>query len=228
MNPTASLERMVEALGRAQRHWRERSQKTSGAFTIALTREAGAPGTSVAREVGAKLGWPVYDHELLERIAQETGWRVNLLESVDERRRHWLLECVEALARTPTVSEGSYVRHLIETVLSLGAHGECVIVGRGAAQTLPPATTLRVRLVGPLEDRIAATSQRLAISRAEAARIVAQTDRERSTFIKDHFHKDPTDPGNYDLLINFTRWSVAECADLIVAALHRLQARGRP
>ena len=40
-----------------------------------------------------------------------------------------------------------YVHRLIQTLLSLAAKGECVILGRGAAQALPPQTTLRVRLV---------------------------------------------------------------------------------
>ena len=48
------------------------------------------------------------------------------------------------------------------------------------------------------------------------------TDRERAAFIKDHFLKDPADPRWYDLLLNVSRWSVMECADLIVDGLSRL------
>src|SRR5262249_41889981 len=67
-------------------------QKGAGPFTIALSRQAGTEGTAVAQEVGKRLGWQVYDHELLERIAQEMNVREALLESVDERRQSWLLE----------------------------------------------------------------------------------------------------------------------------------------
>src|SRR5207253_2128180 len=119
----------------------------------------------------------------------------------------------------------AYVRHLMETIVSLGAHGECVIVGRGAAEILPAYTSLRVRLVGPREDRIAATSQRLSISLAEATRWIDETDRERVRFVKDYFRKDPTDPNGYDLILNFVRWSVLECAAIIIEALHRMQGR---
>ncbi len=34
---------------------------------IAVSRQVGARGATVARAVGARLGWPVYDHELLDR-----------------------------------------------------------------------------------------------------------------------------------------------------------------
>jgi cytidylate kinase len=194
-------------------------------FTIAVSRETGSGGTSVATAVGERLGWPVYDNELVERIAREMHLRASLLDSVDERRKSWLLECVEAFSSGRTVSESAFVRHLVETVLSLGAHGGCVIVGRGAAHLLPPATTVRVRLVGDLEERVLAMSRRLGVTHAESARRVEATDRERSRFIRDHFQKDPTDPRNYDLVLNTSRLTFAACAGLVIEALHHLEAR---
>jgi cytidylate kinase len=101
-----------------------------------------------------------------------------------------------------------------------------VIVGRGAAQVLPVETTLRVRLVAPLEWRIVAISQKLGISREQAARQIHMIDHERVRFVKDHFHKEATDPRQYDLILNSSRYSVGECAELIVEALRRLQAHG--
>jgi cytidylate kinase len=160
----------------------------------------------------------------VQRIAQEMNLRTSLLESVDERRVSWLQECVEAFASVPSVSGSAYVRHLTETLLSLAAHGECVIVGRGAAQILPVETTLRVRLVAPVEWRIGAMSKKLGISREEAARQVEMTDRERIRFVKDHFQKEAADPRQYDLVLNSSRYSVGECAELIVEGLRRLQA----
>jgi len=123
------------------------------------------------------------------------------------------------------VSESAFVRNLIETVLALGAHGECIIVGRGAAQILPAETTLRARLVAPLSERIATKARALDISRAEASGRVEDTDRERTRFIMDHFQKDPADPRLYDLVLNSSRFSVVQCAELMMAALRRLQGR---
>jgi hypothetical protein len=68
---------LTEALVRANQHWQLRSQgegaapgqPTSSAFTIALSREAGTYGAAIAREAAVRLGWPVYDRELLQRIA---------------------------------------------------------------------------------------------------------------------------------------------------------------
>jgi hypothetical protein len=181
--------------------------------------------------VGRLLGWQVYDNELLEQIAQDMGLQSALLHSVDERRQSWLLESIEAFASTPEkggsgrrVSESGFVHHLVKTVLGLGAHGECVIVGRGAAFILPSASTLRVRLVSPLPERIAVLSRNLSLTQAKAAREVQTIDRERIAFIKDHFFKDPTDPLNYDLILNTSRLGIAQMAEVIISALHSLEA----
>src|SRR5262249_28050963 len=130
------------------------------AWTIAISREAGANGTGIARLVGERLGWPVYDRELLERIAHNMGLHARLVENVDEKQRSWLEESLAGLSSARALSGSRYVRHLVRTVLSLAARGNCVLVGRGAAQVLPAGTTLRVRLVAPLEARITAVSRK--------------------------------------------------------------------
>jgi cytidylate kinase len=224
-----SLEQLTHGIVRAQEHWHSRAEErqagraTAAPFTIALHREAGAQGASVAHAVGDRLHWPVYDQELVERIANDMGLRPALVESVDERSRSWLLEAMEGFTLAPGASENAYVHHLLQTILSLGAHGHCLIVGRGAAFVLPQQTTLRVRLVGEEKDRIESIHKRLNLTLAEARRWVEETDRDRLRFNKDHFRKDPREPVHYDLVLNTSRWPVGECADLIVDSLKRLE-----
>jgi hypothetical protein len=196
-----------------------------------LSREVGTQGTLIAQEVGRLLSWPVYDHELLERIAQDMGLRTSLLESVDEHQQSLLLEMAEAFLSAPggsvwepLVTESGYVHHLVKVVLALGVHGESVIVGRGAAFILRPETTLRVRLVGRLRERVTVYSRQHQISEQEAAGQVRTIDRERTDFVQDHFSQDPCDPRNYDLVLNGPRLTVRHNAELIVEALCRRQA----
>ena len=219
-------ETIVHANSYREAHQRAGSSG-SPPVTIAISRQAGAGGTSVALEVGSRLGWPVYDYALVEQIAREMHLRTKLLESVDERRKSWVLECAEAFGRAPVVSESAYVRHLIETVVALGTHGSCVIVGRGAAHILPPPMTLRVRLVAGREDRITGLAREKDLSREEAARRVDDIERERNAFLKDHFHIDIRNPELYDLVLNSSRFSYSECADLIVDGLRRLESHAR-
>ncbi len=230
LNPSAHLEAGVL---NAEAHWQARrateDRTTAGssspaACTIAISRAAGTNASAIAARLGERLGWAVYDRELLRHIAEQMGLSARLLESVDEKRTNWLTGYLEAFATEHSVSAGAYLFNLTKVVLSLAAHGECILVGRGLAHFLPPEKTLRVRLVAPLADRIADMQQRNGLGHEDAARRVETIDRDRQNFVNDHFHKDTTDPTLYDVLLNTARFSVDECAELIEQALRRFQA----
>jgi len=124
---------------------------------------------------------------------------------------------LEALTGDITV-KGSYVAHLPRVLGSLAAHGECVLVGRGASAMLPPESTLRVRLVAPLSYRKKRVAETGGQSSATAEQI-RKIDRERNEFVKEFFHQDPTDMHSYDLVINSSRFSDEQAAQLIVQAI---------
>lgn len=196
-------------------------------FTIALSREAGTPAQEVARHVGERLGWPVYDREVPARIAHELHVPEVVVEWIDERRQSWLLECIESFTSPCHLSESRYFRHLLSVVRSLGKMGRCLIVGHGAAFILPACSTLRVQLVGNREDRIAEFARQLHIDHWTASQQLHETSRERARFLREHFHIDPAQPRNYDLVLNTSQWSPSDCADFILRALHHKAAEQR-
>jgi cytidylate kinase len=232
-----SSERMAEAMTRVRRQWQNQqripelaealSPPAPLAFTIAISREAGANGSAVGRLLGERLGWPVYDYELVERIASDMGLRSELLESMDEKHMSWLQEFADSFSSGCSVTESAYVHHLVETLLTLAIHGECIIVGRGANVVVPVETSLRIRLVAPIWVRIATVQKRRSLSFEEAQRWVEKTDRDRARFIKDHFHKEANDPHLHDLVLNTSRFSLETCAEIIIDVLHRMQAQAR-
>jgi len=154
-------DRYVEALARLQRHATSHTgeRPLHPPTSIAISRQAGSRGAEVARLVGEELGWPVYDHEILQRISQEKGLHARLLERLDERHAGWLEEMVTDFCVGGTGREMGYLRSLLELFASLSEQGHCVIVGRGAPHVLPAESTLRVRTVAPREDRIAAVER---------------------------------------------------------------------
>jgi hypothetical protein len=217
---TQALERLMSYGSHCDTRESERECAAVDRFTIALSREAGTPALEVAWEVASKLGWTVYDRELPLALAHELKVPLEIVEQIDERRQSWLLECIGGFVSAPELSESRYFHHMTALVRALGEQGHCVIVGRGAAHVLPPRSTLRVRLVGDREDRIATFGRRRRLDHLTAAREVEEVNRERSRYIRDHFHIDPTKARYYDLVLNTSQWSAADCADFILKALH--------
>jgi len=202
---------------------------TPAACTIAISREAGALGSSVGQELAGRLGWKLYDQELLERIAARMGLRPSLLDNVDEQPANWARELLQGLSYHPGPSAFAYVHHLLGVLGSLAERGGGIIVGRAAPHVLPAESTLRVRLTAPKAFRVSVIRKDRGMAPEEARRWVEDTDRARSKFVKECTGKDPSDPGLYDLVINVARFAVPHTATIILDALDALeQARGAP
>jgi hypothetical protein len=194
-------------------------------FSIAISRQAGALGHTVAAEVGQRLGWPVYDREILEKVGEDMRRPPRHLQAVDERPGSWLEEFLAGLASQYSVSPDLYLKYLVGAVRGLGQIGRCVIVGRGANFVLPAETTLRVRLVASAEDRTRVIAQRLHLGLREAAAWAERAERERGEFVRRAFRHDVTDPHHYDLVLHMSRLTVDEAAEVIVGVLQRFEER---
>jgi cytidylate kinase len=185
-------------------------------LAVAISREAGIDAAAYARAIGQLLGWSVWDHELLELVAARLGSNVRILESMDERHVSWIQESMEAFLLHHRVNQHAFALELREVLDELAAIGNCVIVGRGAPHILPPKTTLKIRLVAPLADRVAAfRSQMRFEDSARAGRELQRLDSERARFVREHFHKDPFDPAAYDVILNTSHYSPGECARIV-------------
>jgi len=188
------------------------------ALTIAFSREAGARGGSIARRVGRKLGWQVYDQELLEFMSQEALVRQGVLDSPPVTPADWVEARLQQLIREGVLIEHPSIVNLAHVVLSLGAQGQAVMIGRGACCVLPRETTLNVRIVAPLRERIAYMGQWLRLTVEEAAERVRSRDERRREFLANNFHRDANDMHQYDIVLNSSLLGEDVCAELIVRA----------
>jgi cytidylate kinase len=209
---------LFEQMKRAK-EGRAASAPLKPAFTIAISREAGALGTTVAKEIGRQLHWPVYDREILDKVAEEMRRPTFHFEGMDERPVNWIENCVRSFASEHHVNSSVYLKYLVAAVRGLGLRGHCVIVGRGAGYILPRATTVRVHLVAALPDRIKVIMRQHGLIERDAARWVAKTDDDRAEFVRVNLRADPTAGDQYDLVLNTSRLPPAECARIIVGAL---------
>ncbi len=198
------------------------------ALTLALSREAGSRGAAIARRAGAKLGWQVYSQDLLEYICQEGTFRQDVLANLPPAATAWVEEQTQRLRDATGLGGNPAIVDLARMVLALGAQGEVVLLGRGDGCILPPRSTLNVRLVAPLADRVAYVSQWMRLTEEEAAEYVHKSDRRRADFIQTHFQRQPGDVHQYDLVLNTSLLGEERCAELIVhAARAKTGVRGQ-
>lgn len=187
-------------------------------LTVAISRESGARGGSIARRVGRQLGWQVFNQEMLGFLVQDPTARAEVLVDVPPDALTWANQQVEQLSAVRTTL-ASDLTELIRLIFVLAARGEVVIVGRGAGFLLPVASTLNVRVVAPPAERIAYLGQWLRMTASEATKEMANRDRMRAELHQAVADRDPTDLSQYDLVLNSGRLGEAATADLIVQAV---------
>jgi cytidylate kinase len=187
-------------------------------LTIALSREAGSRGTTIAQLAGEKLGWQVYTQEMLEYLAQAETARQEITETLTAGMAHWVEERMEQLHRKPPGDWSPALFEMARLILSLGAGGEVVLIGRGAGCILPRHSTLHVRVIAQDQDRVAYMAQWLRLTPEEAADQMRARDLRRADYLRSHFHRDASDVYQFDLLLNSTLLGVELSAELLVQA----------
>ncbi len=222
-----NLKRRLEDLG--QRPGRYLADDVAYGPCLLVSRECGSGGGRLARLAGQRLGWQVFDREILDQIAQLAQVRVQLLASVDERTRAIWGDGWRPELAPEDVGWEPYLRYLRQVVMTLGHQGDVVILGRGAAFLLPSRCALRVRVVAPVASRVQRVAEGARLSPEEAQRYVLKFDADRADFIRKSFQREAGSPQNYDLVINTGEIGLEAALELVLAALrHKLgvQATG--
>jgi cytidylate kinase len=184
---------------------------------ITISREFGARGAALGEYLGEKLGFKVWDKELLQAIANEMGGGIRTIESLDERRLQTVEDTITGfLINIPT--NMTYLRSLIKAVKTIEGYGNGIIVGRGANYICKNPGALHIRVVSPKNERVFEYANRENISVEKARYIIDNKDWEREEFIRKNFHKDVTEPSDYHLVLNSEVFSIDQMASIVIRA----------
>lgn len=194
------------------------------ALTVAVSRESGSRGIVIAKRVAKQLDWSFYDQETLEYTAQEGHLSQQVFSQLDEQQIQWVEERFNHLLEHKSISDNPSIQQLTRVILAIGVRGEAVILGRGAGCVLPSASTLYVRVVAPLPDRIAFLSQLERLTPEQAAEQVCIRDQRRSQFVQTHFRRATMDLYQFDLILNSSQLGEEISSALVKEAAIRKQA----
>lgn len=188
---------------------------------INIGRQFGGGGLAVASELGKKLGIPVYDRELIQKAAKDSGFSAELFEQSDEKRRIFSLSSIFASLNSSPADNYMSDRGLFsiqcETIRKIAEQGSAVIVGRCSDYVLRDnENALNVFLTSPLEVRIDRISERHGISREEAESLTLHKDKAREEYYNYYTFGNWGVASTYDLCIDSSMLGIEGTADFII------------
>jgi cytidylate kinase len=194
---------------------------------IAVSRERGSGGTEISQHLAAKLGWKLFDRNLIEAVADRTHTRADLVARFDEHCQSATDTYLRNLFTGQRLDNTQYLYHLSRVLLSLAGDGRAVILGRGAHLILPAEAGLRVRVTAPLELRCRRVMQELNCGEKQTLQLINTQDKERKEFLQHHFHAGADEASAYDVVINTAYLDTESAVEVVMRLAEvKLTARG--
>jgi cytidylate kinase len=178
---------------------------------ITISRGSFSGGKAVAEELGQRLGHPVLSREqVLAEAARDYGISEReLADSLNQPPPYWQHVLGKRLA---------YVRCVTAVLLDHAREGSLIYHGHVGHLLLAGVPhVLRVRVVAEMERRITAAMKQASLNREQAIAHIQRVDRERARWANVLYGVDWNDPGQYDVILNLERISVAGAADTLAA-----------
>ena len=193
---------------------------------INIGRQFGAGGLGVALELGRKLGIPVYDRELIQKAAQDSGFSAEFFEQSDEKRRIFSFSAIFSSIYTSPVenymSDKGLFKMQCETIRKIAEQGSAIIVGRCSDYVLRESgNTLNVFLTSPLSVRVDRISKEHKLDREKAEDLILSKDKAREEYYNYYTFGNWGVASTYDLCIDSSRLGIEGTADFIIEMAKR-------
>ena len=187
-----------------------------------IGREFGSGGREVGEKLAAKLGIKIYDKELLQQAAKDSGFCEEIFENHDEKPTNSFLYSL--VMDTYSVSGYSAAPFLdmplnhkvflaqFETIKKIAEKESCVIVGRCADYALSDNPDC----INDLYVRIKNVSRNLNITENKARDIINKTDKQRASYYNYYTSKKWGDSKSYNLSLDAGKLGTDNCVEMIL------------
>ena len=192
-----------------------------------IGREFGSGGRGVGEKLAAKLGIKLYDKELLQQAAKDSGFCEEIFENHDEKPTNSFLYSL--VMDTYSVSGYSAAPFLdmplnhrvflaqFETIKKIAEKESCVIVGRCADYALSDnPDCINIFIHADLDVRIKNVSRNLNITENKARDIINKTDKQRASYYNYYTSKKWGDSKSYNLSLDAGKLGTDNCVEMIL------------
>ena len=188
---------------------------------ITIGREFGSGGRTIGREVAKKLGIPCYDQELIEKMAEESGFTREYVEKESENAS------LGSWAASALGMDGSYTAPTNQDRLwavqsriirEIAGKESCVIVGRCADVILEDkADLLRVFIHADFEARAKRIVEKYGETEVPTEKRLRDKDKRRALYYQFYTDRKWGDIENYDIILNSSALGPERCVDIIAS-----------
>lgn len=202
---------------------------------ITISREFGSGGRLIGRRLAEKLDVPYYDKELLDRIAEESGFCREMIEDAERKAKNSFLYSLASAMGTGesgpeslSLNERFFLAQF-DTIRKIAGEGSCVIVGRCADYILrgvPEATN--VFIYAEEADKIKRAVEEYGVPQDSVKKMMRDADKARTNYYNYHTGRKWGEHVNYHLSIDSGYLEIEDIVDLIIrytdVKLHRLES----
>ncbi|MCX5834790.1 MAG: cytidylate kinase-like family protein, partial [Deltaproteobacteria bacterium] len=195
-----------------------KEKKPKYPFVITVSRESGSGGSEISRILAKDLGMDLMGGQIIQKVAESSKMSTKVIESLDEKAVSTLDSLVTSMFSARSISGTEYFRHLTQVILTIGKHGNAIVVGRGAHMILPKEGTFRLRFIAPMAFRIQNLMRSRDYTKKDAEEYIKKREGDRLAYLKKHFQSDPADPSQYDMVVNTEKMGLEGAAAAVKVA----------
>ena len=198
-------------------------EKTSTIITIG--REFGSAGREIGYKIADDFGIKLYDKEMLNRAAKESGICEELFEAHDEKPTNSFLYSLVMDTYSLGYSSGTYtdmpINHKVflaqfDAIKKIASEGPCILVGRCADYALEEFdNVLTVFIHAKMEARIRRIARIYNLTDAKAKEMIQKTDKQRSSYYNYYTNKKWSDAESYDICLDSSVLGIEGTAEAI-------------
>lgn len=195
-------------------------------MVITIGREYGSGGKYIGERLAEELNLKLYDKELLNKVAEESGMDLEVLEQMDEKQEEsfWYTfamslyqqDSLDTLAEIPS-NEKIFIEQA-KIIEELAKKGDCIIIGRCSNVILrnrPDVLNIFV-YSSELDFKVKRKMQYGDFeSELEAIKAIERIDKERETYYNYFTKENWGDRKSYDLMIDTSKIGVDKAVELI-------------
>lgn len=191
---------------------------------ITISRAFGSGGRTIGKEVAQRLGIPYYDKELVDKVAEESGFHADFIEEAGEYApvtNSFLFNIAVSPNPMAMMNHMSMADQLFvcqtNVIRRLADEGPCVIIGRCADYILKDREDcLHVFIHSDMESRGKRIVEKYGETRQTPQKRLTDKDNKRKVYYKHYTNRNWGDAQNYHLCLNSGMVGVEKCVDIIV------------